>query len=147
MSKTKAISKTIMIITVMILVVAGALAGLFLVSGSGSSAGSNISCSSSAYTSGVQISIVNGASNSANPPGYSPDKIILVVGSNNTVTWTNNDGVHHTVTSSSSPVGASFNSGNMDPGAVYSCTFSAPGTYQYYCEYHSWMAGTIVVET
>ncbi len=80
MSKTKAISKTIMIITVMILVVAGALAGIFLVSESGSSAGSNISCSSSANASGIQIRVLDGASNSANPPGYSPDKITLVVG-------------------------------------------------------------------
>jgi plastocyanin len=100
-----------------------------------------------ASNSGIQISILSGVSNSANPPGYSPDKITLVVGINNTVAWTNNDNVHHTVTASSCPEGASFDSGKMNPGAVYSCTFSAPGTYQYYCDYHSWMTGTSVVET
>ena len=76
----------------------------------------------------VQVSITPGASNSANAPGYSPDSITLVVGKNNAVTWTNDDSAHHTVTTISAPPGASFNSGDMGSGVVYTCTFTTPGT-------------------
>jgi plastocyanin len=96
--------------------------------------------------SGVKVSIPSGASNPSNPPGYAPDKITLVVGVNNTVTWSNDDTAPHTVTSTSVPSGAtSFDSGNLAAGATYSYTFTVPGTYQYHCNYHSWMTGTVTV--
>jgi plastocyanin len=144
---TKGISK-IVTISVIVLIIAVASVTIFLLvsSGKSPSSGANISCSTSPSSSAVQISIYSGASNSANPPGYSPDQVYLVIGKNNTVTWTNNDSAHHTVTSSSSPSGASFNSGDMGQGATYSCTFTEAGIYHYYCKYHSWMTGTIVVE-
>ena len=75
-----------------------------------------------------------------------PDSITLVIGVNNTVTWTNNDSVHHTVTSTTAPAGGSFNSGNMNGGATCTHTFTVPGTYHYDCIYHSWMTGTMVVK-
>src|SRR2546430_10515364 len=100
---------------------------------------------SSASQQPLQVSIYSGSANSANPPGYAPDSITLVIGVNNTVTWTNNDSAHHTVTSTSAPPGGPFNSGNMDAGATCTHTFTVPGTYQYDCIYHSWMTGTIVV--
>jgi len=97
-------------------------------------------------SSGVAVSIPSGAGSPSGAPGYSPDKITLVVGANNTVTWTNNDSAHHTVTSSSVPSGAtSFNSGDLAPGATYSYTFTTPGTYTYICNYHTWMTATVTV--
>jgi plastocyanin len=61
--------------------------------------------------------------------------------------WTNNDSVAHTITSSSVPSGASqFDDENIAPGATYSVTLTVAGTYQYYCQIHPWMSGTIVVE-
>ena len=141
------ISKMILIVTVVAVVLVAGFAVFYISSGSSPSSGANISCGSSANPSSVQISIQSGASNSANGPGYSPDRITLVIGTNNTLTWTNNDAVHHTVTTSAAPSGASFDSGNMNQGAAYSCTFTTAGTYQYYCKYHSWMTGTIVVIT
>jgi plastocyanin len=132
-----------------VVVIAAVAATVFFVSASGRSpsSGANVSCGTSAPDgSAVQIAIYSGASSSGNPPGYSPDRLTLVIGVNNTVTWTNYDSAHHTVTTSSSPSGASFNSGDLAQGATYSCTFTQPGTYQYYCKYHSWMTGTISVE-
>ena len=79
-----------------------------------------------------------GASQSLN---FQPASITVAVGA--TVTWTNGDSAHHTVTSTSGP--ASFNSGDMGPGATFSFTFNTPGTYKYVCNYHSWMTGTITV--
>ncbi|HYW82619.1 MAG TPA: plastocyanin/azurin family copper-binding protein, partial [Spirochaetia bacterium] len=32
-------------------------------------------------------------------------------------------------------------------GASYTHTFTTPGTYTYYCAYHLWMVGTVVVKT
>jgi plastocyanin len=95
----------------------------------------------------VSVSIVNGASTQANNPGYSPDSITLVMGVNNTMTWTNDDSSFHTVSSSSAPACGSFDSGRIDPDYTWTHTFTIPGSYRYYCKYHSWMKGTIVVES
>jgi hypothetical protein len=48
----------------------------------------------------------------------------------------------HTATSEDD----AFDSGNLDEGQSFSFTFTEPGTYQYRCDYHSDMTGTIVVE-
>jgi predicted lipoprotein with Yx(FWY)xxD motif/plastocyanin len=95
----------------------------------------------------VRVSILNGAGVNQASPGYSPASLTLVVGINATVIWTNNDSTSHTVTSNAYPAGAqSYRSGNMSPGATYSTTFTVPGTYTYFCDYHGWMTGTIVVK-
>src|ERR1700688_1414121 len=61
----------------------------------------------------VAVSIPSGSGNPANPPGYAPDKITVVLGVNASVTWTNDDTAAHTVTSTSVPTGAaSFDSSN-----------------------------------
>ncbi len=73
---------------------------------------------------------------------YSPDQVTVVVGVNNTVTWVNNDNAPHTVTA----YDGSFDSGNVGSGASYTHTFTTPGTYKYYCAYHSWMVGTVIVK-
>ncbi len=73
---------------------------------------------------------------------FSPDQVNVVIGVNNTVTWVNDDNAAHTVTSRD----GSFGSGNIGAGGVYTYTFTTPGTYRYYCAYHSWMVGTVVVE-
>jgi plastocyanin len=59
------------------------------------------------------------------------------------VTWVNEDSVPHTVTSKSGP--ASFDSGQIAPGASYSAIFETPGTYSYYCIDHPQMTATITV--
>jgi len=81
-----------------------------------------------------------------NGQNYHPALIVVVIGVNNTVVWVNNDNVAHTVTARSVPAGASmFNSGNLNPGQTFEYTFTVPGNYTYYCEYHPWMVGTVVV--
>ena len=64
-----------------------------------------------------------------------------------TVTWTNSDPLAHTVTADD----ASFDSGSIDPGAVFQMEFDTPGTFQYYCQPHGsaglhGMAATIIVD-
>jgi len=89
----------------------------------------------------VQVIIPAGTGSNTHQT-YQPSIITIVLGVNNTVTWVNNDGVAHTVTASDS----SFDSGPLEAGSSWSHTFTAVGTYQYSCSYHSWMKGTVVVK-
>jgi len=70
------------------------------------------------------------------------------VAAGQTVTWTNNDQVIHTVTADSGSVDA-FDSGDVPGSGTYTHTFQTAGTYGYYCRYHGSMTGgmrgTIVV--
>ena len=50
------------------------------------------------------------------------------------VTWSNDDGPAHTVT---------FKDGSA--GATFTRTFDRPGTYDYFCSFHPYMTGRIVV--
>ena len=95
----------------------------------------------------VVVSETLGSGNFSGAPGYSPDRLIVVIGINNTISWTNNDvGHNHTVTSMIIPTGATpFNSGNMVKNANYTVTLTVPGLYRYGCSYHPWMGGTIDV--
>jgi plastocyanin len=113
-----------------ILIIIGAVAGYSLSSSSAKVA-----------TTVVQISIVNGAYNPSSSTHFSPQSVTLVIGMNNTVTWTNNDYTIHTVTSDT----GAFDSGLLNNGNSWTYTFTTPGTYTYHCAIHPFMKGTIVV--
>ena len=87
----------------------------------------------------VHVSIIPDAASYAT--GYYPDNITVVIGINNTVIWTNNDNEPHTVTATD----GSFDSGNMNPGAIFTHTFTSSGSYTYICRYHPWMRGYVTV--
>lgn len=72
---------------------------------------------------------------------FSPEDLTIEVG--DTVTWTNLDSFSHTATSTSGP--ASFDSGNLATGDTFSFTFDTAGTYEYFCEIHPNMIGSITV--
>ena len=145
LSSKSGISKTaITVILVAVIAVAG-FATYYSVNSQAESNQCGNTTTTSLGGSVVEVSITSGTGSRSGAPGYAPDALILVIGVNNTVAWTNNDSVAHTVTSSSTPTCGSFNSENMSPGAVYTHTFTKPGSYQYYCKYHSWMTGNITV--
>ncbi len=89
-----------------------------------------------------KVSIVPGAGSNTTSKGYSPNAVTLVIGVNNTITWTNNDNAPHTVTADD----GSFTSGNISPGATFSFTFTKAGTFTYHCVYHPWMTGRVIVK-
>ncbi len=72
---------------------------------------------------------------------YDPDAVEIAVG--DTITWTNQDGVPHTATASERDV---LQSGAIASGESFSETFEEAGEYEYFCEFHPNMLGTIVVE-
>lgn len=71
---------------------------------------------------------------------FNPSTTNIKVG--DSVTWTNNDGATHTITSDS---GTELASSGISSGSTYSHTFSTAGTYNYHCSIHTSMKGTIVV--
>ena len=76
---------------------------------------------------------------------FNPSPRTVTVGS--TVTWVNNDGINHTVTSSTMGL---FDSGILTPSQTFSQIFNSAGTFGYYCQLHgtpnSGMRGTIIVQ-
>jgi plastocyanin len=70
---------------------------------------------------------------------FSPNPITIALGS--TVTWTNLDGVAHTVTADD----GSWGSSTLGQGGTYSHVFTSPGSYTYHCAIHPYMTGTVVV--
>jgi plastocyanin len=71
---------------------------------------------------------------------FSPPTLTVFVGS--TVTWTNQDDMVHTVTEAN----RLFSSKSLETGDVYAHTFTAPGTYTYFCALHPRMTATIIVK-
>jgi LPXTG-motif cell wall-anchored protein len=87
------------------------------------------------------------ATHSVSIVGLSFSPRTLTVQAGDTVVWTNNSGLAHTVTADDS----SFDSGTLSPGQAFSHTFSSGGTVAYHCRFHGaaggiGMAGTIVVQ-
>lgn len=70
----------------------------------------------------------------------------LTVAKGTTVIWTNNDTVTHTVTSNAIP--PIFDSDPIDipAGQQFQYTFTTVGTFDYHCEIHTTMQGTIIVK-
>jgi plastocyanin len=83
--------------------------------------------------------------NGVNIVDYAFGPKTLTVKAGTTVTWKNYDQFAHEVTSASGDPGPAFDLGQQGQGATVSHTFTAPGTYHYYCNIHNYMTGTIVV--
>lgn len=80
---------------------------------------------------GAAVSIVDFA--------FDPAAVEIPVGA--TVTWTNTGAATHTATASD----GTFDSGQLAPGATFSHTFTAAGTFPYVCQIHPQMTGTVSV--
>ncbi len=72
---------------------------------------------------------------------YAPETITVPVGT--TVTFTNRDSTQHTATSKQS---GAFESGSLDTGESGEVKLEKTGSFAYYCLFHPFMKGTIVVE-
>lgn len=63
------------------------------------------------------------------------------VAAGESITWTNNDIRTHTVTFRGGP-----NCNHLLIGASSSIQFNNPGTFEYICQFHDTMTGTVIVE-
>ncbi len=79
---------------------------------------------------------------------YSLSEVTVSVGT--TITWVNMDGVMHTVSfgghGDDHQAGPGVDSGPLYHMDVWSYTFVEPGTYEYHCDPHPYMTGTVIVE-
>ncbi len=106
------------------------------------------SCSSSSLSSSnssqgiTNILIPSGLQTS----GFEPSAVHVVIGVNNTVTWTDDSAAPMSMTSTDVGVcGPTFDSGILQQGHEFTVTFSAPGTYRYDSVFDTEVVGTIVV--
>jgi plastocyanin len=92
----------------------------------------------------VRVSAVKGSSDGyLVRDGFQPKEIPVIIGVNNTVTWSNDDpGTVHTVHSDL----PEFDSGFLDPGKTFTHTSTKPGTFTYHCDPHPWMVGKVTVK-
>ena len=72
---------------------------------------------------------------------YEPAKIVVPKGT--TVTFTNRDAAPHTATSKKA---GTFESGTIKQGQAGEVTLEETGSFTYYCLFHPFMKGAIVVE-
>ena len=85
---------------------------------------------------GTQISIKGFA--------FNPNQPSVAKGA--TITWSNDDGTTHTVTSGVPGTLSGKFDQRVEPGKTFSFTFSESGTYDFFCNIHNSMRGTITVK-
>ena len=76
---------------------------------------------------------------------FTPIEIRASVG--DTVTWTNNDAIEHSVTSDTMSLGRPlFDTGFFEAGESRKIAFEEPGTWLFHCARHPSMQGKIIVK-
>jgi len=115
---------------------------------SGSTTSSNTATSTPSQSSitTIHVSIVSNAP-TMDGKAFQPNPINIKAGQ--TVEWTNNDSIAHTVTSGSSPndpnSGKEFDSGPIAPHQTLRHTFNTAGQFSYHCNIHPAMTGQVDV--
>jgi plastocyanin len=90
----------------------------------------------------VKVTIPNGASSlQSSSPNYIPNDITVVLGTNNTVQWYNQDDTPSSVTSDLKK----FDSTSIMPHHSWTFVFDRPGIYWYHSEPHPWMHAEVIV--
>jgi amicyanin len=144
--------KTMTAIIVALVVVLGVV-GVVALTGSKSDDGKTDTASSSSTTSGSTSTTNSDNSSADSTPvaatavkiqnfAFSPATIKVKVG--DTVTWTNEDSIGHTVTADNNTADGP-KSELLEKGKSYSFKFTKAGTFAYHCSTHPYMKGTVQV--
>lgn len=109
-------------------------------------------CGSSSSATSSSTSKAAGATSAAPAPAagklkvsisgfaYQPVTVTAAVGSR--ITFINHDATAHTATSNK----PAFDTGTLKPGQSGTVTLKKPGTYTFYCQFHAFMHGTVIVK-
>jgi plastocyanin len=94
----------------------------------------------------ISVSIVPGAS-TLTDTAFQPNPVNVKIG--DPVRWTNNDNTIHTVIEGNPATGGEvqggFASDILGPGTTFEHIFNQTGTFEYYCNLHPNMVGTVIV--
>jgi plastocyanin len=71
---------------------------------------------------------------------FGSDSVTILAGQS--VRFLEDDDSPHTITATDK----SFDSGNLNKGDKWERTFTTAGTYTYFCAYHPYMKGTVIVK-
>ena len=133
-------------IALLMVVLGAALAGIFIfklqpqISSGGGTCPSGMAC----VVMPANAAVVN----------FSPVSITVVIGVNNTVQWTNEDSIQHTVVvcqvngpQECPPSAALASSAFLSQGESFQVTLNTTGIYHYFCSVHpATMKATIIVK-
>jgi amicyanin len=143
--------KTLTAIVIALIVVIGAV-GAIALTGNDKQSATTSSTTSSDSTSTTPQNNSSASSDDSAPVttttvkiqnfAFTPATIKVKVG--DTVTWTNEDSIGHTVTADDSSAGGP-SSELLAQGKSYSYKFTKAGTYEYHCQPHPYMKGTVQV--
>lgn len=106
------------------------LAGAALLAGCGATGAPSSSKTSSPSTHTVVIH------------GYAYHPPAITVSPGTRIVFVNRDQTAHTA----SQTGAKFDTGTIQPGHQAAITVSRPGRYTFYCQFHPFMHGTVIVK-
>jgi len=84
---------------------------------------------------------VSGTGASVSIAGFAFGPQAISVKAGGSVTWSNDDGSPHTVTFKDGSAGAK----SLSPGEKFTRAFDRAGTYEYFCSFHPYMTGRVVV--
>jgi plastocyanin len=97
--------------------------------------------SNSCSKSSTSNTTTNPGANEVWIQGMAFNPATITVNAGTTITWTNKDGVAHTVTSNTGV----FDSGTINVNGTYSHLFSTAGSFPYHCTVHPSMTATVIV--
>jgi amicyanin len=97
----------------------------------------------SGMAAGVLVARAEAPATAVSIDNFTFTPLTVTVKAGTTVTWTNKDDIPHGIAATNN---AFAKSKALDTDDSYSFTFTAPGTYQYFCYIHPHMTGTVVVE-
>jgi plastocyanin len=95
----------------------------------------------SASTSAAPSTQAAGSGGTVKIADFKYDPATITVNAGEAVDFTNEDGAAHTATADDS----SFDTDTLDKGDTAEVKIEKPGKYAYYCRFHAFMKGEIVV--
>ncbi|MCK0096999.1 cupredoxin family copper-binding protein [Yoonia sp. F2084L] len=90
----------------------------------------------------VSATVANAADHVVTIKGFAFEPAVLTIAAGDSVTFVNEDGAPHTATANN----GAFDTGNLGRGDQSKLTFSAAGTFDYFCSVHPNMTAQIVVQ-
>jgi plastocyanin len=103
-----------------------------------------VGCTSSSPTAAPVSAPVSTGAFSIKGFAFNPTQLSVNKGA--AITWTNDDGTTHTVTSGVPGTPSGKFDQRVEAGKTFAFTFTDAGTYEFFCSIHNSMRGTITVK-